>query len=282
MKAQIEAVALVIALFVVTVGMGLAFGGSGLGGPPMGGDPASGGAGVGRAAELVFRAEGVNSSDLYMVSSYASFPPAWRVPLQGFRAGLSKVEAGANGAPLVVPAGAVVTNSTGMATIRLPPGNYSVSMAGRGYSLDASISAHYNETISLDLFLSPSAEPVIYVRAVSPDAIGGLEPSSVLYALLGNGSAATARNVELLGYAPGGGGPPVTLIGTTVPRGNFTLFYFTQSHLVGINATVLGGYQGPFGRWIILSPSGSFSAFPTSEVRLIWFKPTCEVTYLAG
>ncbi len=289
MKSELEAVALILVLFGVTVFMGLEFGGSGLGGssPLAGGGPTPGKTGgIAGFPLFVFRAEGPDATDpssLLLTSSNANGPGSALVPLKGVRVTLTNVEARGFGGFSHLPADTLVSNASGLASTYILPGNYSVLITDGGFSATTMLSTHYNETTTLDFRLQPSSQGVSSVRVASPDSIATVEPSTTFYVLLANGPFKASESVELVGFAQA----PAIEGGFTYLTGGFTYLTTNSSVLylgpiVGVNATVLGLYQGTNGVWAALSPTGSYSAFPTSDLRLFQFLPTYEVSYGAS
>ena len=279
MKSELEAAGLIALLFVVTFALGIEFGGSGLA-AALGGFGPPGSAQPKTAATppplFVLRAEGVNPKDLYSSAFYKTVPADMMVPLVGLHAMLVSASRGPPTRFERTPSILMTTNGSGIASGFLPQGDYEVDISGSNFAVSTLVTLSDNTTSTLSLTLSPSARDVSAMKVASQDSVMGLEPTSRLYALLNYTSAPPDGFSELVGFEPVGSATPASGIVFYV---NSTVFGGAQ---VSLNATVLGSYRGTQGYWATLSPSGSYSTYPSVSVILFQYTPQVEVNYTAG
>jgi len=276
MKSQFQAATLILLLLLVTFALGIEFGGSGLSGA-LGnfGPPTGNGNGKQSVAvappKLVVKAQGVNPQDLYDSSSYENIPSNMLVPLVGLRVTLL-TQGSFSSQFRRLPALTLTTNSSGIASAEMLPGNYGVAIVGSTFTLETGVTLANNSTALLSVELLPAARPVSVLRIVSPDTVSGVESTSRLYALISNGSAPVTGLSELVGFVSSfsffaSGALPIngTLLGP----------------MVSLNATLLGSYPGSQGYWATLYPAGTYPAYPSMNVMLFQFQPVAEVNYTA-
>ena len=297
LKSRIEAGVLVVLLFVVTFALGFSFGETGLAGASgnLGGVTAVGKQTVGIIPPLfVFKAQGVDPADLYASSSFANIPKDMLVPLVGLHLTLLKLGRPTSAGFVRLPSLTLITNASGLASASEAPGNYEAVVLGSNYALDTPVTLTDNTTATLFFNLHPSAEAVSALRVVSSDSVSAVEPTTKFYALLNYTSPPSTGFSELVGFetaAPTNGTAQITLTNATGTLANGSspvklqppsiggLFFNPQ---VELNATLLGSYPGTEGYWAILSPYGSYSAYPTTGVLMFQFRPLYEVNYTAG
>lgn len=219
------------------------------------------------APTVIVVAKGVNPLYLYQTSTLTSIPSYLLVPLNGVRVTLQALNRADTPVHERVPPVAFKTNSSGVAAAVVPPGNYSVFISGPNLNLNTTTSLAANSTTTIRLELDPSAFSVASVRLVSPDSHSGVEPTTTMSLLLGGKATLRSGFAELVGYTSF---PP--LGGVVVVGGD---------QLV-VNATVVGSYLATQGYWAVLSPSGSYATYPTTNVVLFQFKPVLEVSSAAG
>ena len=285
-------------LFVVTFALGFTFGGTGLAGASgnLGGITAVGKQTVGITPPVfVFKAQGVDPADLYASSSFTNIPQDMLVPLVGLHLTLLKLGRPTSAGFVRLPSLTLITNASGLATASEAPGNYEAVVLGSNYAVDTPVTLTDNTTATLSFDLRPSAEAVSALRVVSFDSVSAVEPTTKFYALLNYTSPPSTGFSELVGFetvAPTNGTAQITLINATGTLANGSpspvklqppsigpVFFDPQ---VELNATLLGSYPGTEGYWAILSPYGSYSAYPTARVLMFQFKPLYEVNYTAG
>ena len=291
LKPELEGAALVALLFITAFALGVEFGGSGIAGAFGGGGTPSGSGGEGSAhfPKLVLHAQGVNPSDLYASGAYDVIPPRMFAPLMGVHA-----EFVATGAISPFYTGRVITitlitNSSGLAASNFPEGNYNVTISGPSYRVNTTVQLMLDTTTTLGFTLSPSAEDVTILKVVSPDTVAGVEPTSMLYALLNYSSPPTSGFSELAGFEPAS---PGTVIGVTYSAsGNSTSGQNPSQNATGpiyggapvlLNATLVGSYRGAQGYWAALAPLQVYPSYPLVDVKLFQFEPTIEVNYTVG
>ncbi|HUI24002.1 MAG TPA: hypothetical protein VLY82_06385 [Nitrososphaerales archaeon] len=262
---QLSAV-LVAILFVLSLAMGLGFGAVRPGGggvspisstAPPNGEPTP-------APRVIVMARGVDPSYLYESSSYPTIPSYMLVPLNGIRVALLDLNREGISVRARLPTVTLRTNASGMAYVVVAPGNYSVTISGPNFSLNTTLFLVLNSTTTIHLELDPSASSVKTMSVVSPDAVTSVEPGTKISALLETQSAPDAGFAELVGYGA-----------STVPDG-------TGVAQFAVNATVVGTYPGAQGYWAVLSPSGSYPAYPTSGLMLFQFTPSLQVDTSVG
>jgi hypothetical protein len=272
MKSELEATGLIILLLALTLALGLNFGGSAISGTSS--NPGShSNLGFLQTGEnrgpmyipprFVVRAEGINPVDLYASSIYSSVPSYMLVPLKGLRVTLTE-----QSNPGILNRErtrtlTLTTNSSGIATDFVSPGNYTVLITGTNFEVNATLSFAVNSTTTFNFNLHPSAKVVTVLRIVSPDSVSGVEPETKLYALLNTTSAPATGFAELVGFKTNYSG--------VENRG-----------LVVVNATLQGWYAGTQGLWVVLSPSTSDPTYPSMGILLFQYKPISEVNYTAG
>jgi len=266
MTPRLISAGLVAILFVLALAMGLGFGareGGGGGGssltstvPPVV-EPSSG-------PRVVVVAKGVAPSYLYESSSYSSIPPYMLVPLNGIRVALTDLSKGGISFRERAPTVTLRTNASGVAYVTLAPGNYSVTLSGPNFSLNTTLYLVVNSTTTVHLELNPSADTVQTIHVVSPDAVAGVEPGTKISALLGERSAPSMGFAELIGYG----------VSTSPDGAGVSQF--------AVNSTVIGFYPAAQGYLAVLSPSGSYPAYPTSALMLFQFVPVLEVNTSVG
>jgi hypothetical protein len=250
---------LLAVLFVLALAMGLALGAQGTGrggGSPLAftvpstGEPSS-------APRVVVVARGVSPSYIYDSSSYSTIPSYMLVPLNGVQVALQNLNRGGTSYRERGPAVNIRTNASGIAYAAVSPGNYSVTISGSNFSLNTTASFVVNSTTTIRLELDSSANAVRAIYVVSPDSATGVEPDTMISASLEKQSAPRAGFAELMGY-------------TSMPGG-------TGVAQLVVNATIIGSYLGMQGYWAVLSPSGSYLAYPTTGLMLFQFVPVLEV-----
>jgi hypothetical protein len=282
MKSGLEAVAIVVLTFLLSLSLGIAYGGSGL--------PGTSGNSVQKtpprsftisAPKFILRAEGVSPGDLYESSFYSTIPSSMMVPLSGLHVTLAQA-AGASSINRQRPRpSTLTTNSSGLLQVFIPPANYSVLVEGPNFLLGANFSISINETATLNLQLHPTAENVKRLSIVSPDTVNGVESGASMFALLNYSSNLSPGFAELVGarynytanqfvYVGGNSVEPVQVSATVL------------GPIVAVNATLLGLYPGSGGDWAVLSPIGSYAAYPSTGVLLFQYEPIYRVTYTAG
>jgi hypothetical protein len=280
LKPELEAVGLVTLLFIVTFALGIEFGGSGFAGASGGfGPPPTSGGGkqIAILPRLVLRAEGVNSSDLYVSGSYRAIPANMKVPLVGLHANLVLPERNFPSYFSRLPSFSLTTNSSGLASGLFPAGDYEVEISGSNFALGTIITLADNTTATLNFTLSPSADAVSVLKVVSQDSVTGLEPTSIIYALLNYTSAPSEGFSELVGFESFSGMSPTS--GGAINPNTTNPSPITP---ISLNATLLGYYRGIHGYWATLSPLGSNPDYPSVGVMLFQYTPILEVNYTAG
>ena len=286
MRSEFQAAALVLLLIVFAFALGVEFGGAGLNGASGAFGPPSGNGKQTTTAtappEFVVKAVGINPQDLYMSASFGSIPPSMLVPLSGVRVTLTTQ--GTTPIPFRrLPSFTLTTNKSGVASASLLPGNYQVQAVGTTFTLNTGLTLTNNSTAVLNIELRPTHQAVATVRVVSPDTISGVESASRIYALISNATAPPPGLSELVGAESGFTIEPSSnssCIGSSVCLQSG--FNATVGHLVSVNATLLGSYQGTQGYWADLEPVGTYAAFPAVGVTLFQFEPIAEVIYTAG
>jgi hypothetical protein len=153
----------------------------------------------------------------------------------------------------------VVTNSSGMGEISVPPGNFSVTARGPNFSFGELLPFKQNQITSLTLEVTPTFGDVVSVYVQNPDTISGVEPTGTIYAeVAGNVSYALQTPTQLVGDEQG----PIV----------------SQTSL---DVTVLGYYRSPQGTLVVLRPSGPYSALPFSGISLVQYKTNSTVKLIA-
>jgi len=266
-------------LLLVTLALGIEFGGSGLAG-------ASGGFGTPSPIskqtkqnsqlvlpEFVVRAQGVNPKDLYASGSFKSVPDNMTVPLVGLHITLLSQE---ESSLLLrrIPTITLTTNASGIAATFLVPGDYDVQIAGSTFGAYTTVTMIGNITATLNVQLQPSGVPVGVIRLVSPDSVSGVEPSSKFFALIDNATAPAPGFAELVGFGP----ESSSLV---EPGSGNPSYVNVAGPLISLNSTLQGTYPGTEGYWAALSPTAPYSAYPTQGVMLFQFEPLVEVNYTA-
>lgn len=276
MKPELEAVGLVILLFIVTFALGIEFGGSGLAGTSGGFGPLpptnNGGKQIAILPKLVLRAEGVNLSDLYASGSYRVIPANMKLPLVGLHAIFVSPERNYPSYFSRLPSYSLTTNSSGLASGFFPAGDYEAEISGLNFALSTNITLVENTTATLNFTLSPSGNAVSVLKVVSQDSVTGLEPTSIIYALLNYTSVPSEGFSELVGLESPTSGVAIKS-NTTNP---------SPITLISLNATLLGYYRGIQGYWATLSPLGPYLDYPSVGVMLFQYTPILEVNYTAG
>lgn len=286
MKPQLEAAGVIALLLLMSVALGIEFGGSGLAGALGGLGPPGGSAPNKSSATppplFVLRAEGINPSDLYASGFYKVVPAQMMVPLVGLHVTVVSAEEGTPTHFSRFPAATLITNSSGLTSRALLQGEYEIEISGSAFAVSTVVTMTDNTTTSLNFILSPSAKAVSALRVISQDTSLGLEPTSRMYALLNYTTAPSQGFCELVGLEP-----PLRIYpwrpyppnpGLVVDL-NVTAYGWTQTSL---NATVVGSYPGTQGYWATLTPLGNSSVYPTVADMLFHFTPTVLVNYTAG
>ena len=267
---------MIVFLLLVASAMGIEFGGTGLNG-------ASGGLGsqtqtgkqvvITAPPRLVVEAVGINPLDLYASSSLTPVPSFMFVPLVGVHITLST-----QGGPLSpfrrLPAVSLTTNSSGMASTTVLPGDYEAVAVGTTFNLGTVLTLKDNTTTVLSIKLQPTHQAVTAVKVVSPDTIAAAEPTSHVYALLDSAAAPSTGFSILMGLESN-----INLPSCSARTCSFDI---TEAQMVSMNATLEGSYLGPQGSWAILEPMGTYTAYPVNNVVLFQIVPLAEVIYTAG
>ena len=217
----------------------------------------------GNPPTILVEAEGISPHFLYESALYPSVPPFMLVPLAGLRIVLEQVSERLSSNQVYGPAHTLFTNSSGIAEALADQGNYSVQVETRYTQLNTTISCYDNTTTILNIRLLPSSTKVDSLRIVSPDSVTGLEPTTRLYAILANETIPNGGFAELVGFH------------TTFPG-------VANGTSVAVNSTILGSYSNSLESFVVLSPSGPYSTFPTVGMVLFQFRPVSEVNYTAG
>ncbi|HYA56459.1 MAG TPA: hypothetical protein VED22_06645 [Nitrososphaerales archaeon] len=266
MRQRLRSLTLIAVLFAVSLALGLVFGGGGLAGTAS--NPglfqlfASKGP-SGNPPTVVVQAEGISPHFLYESSFYPSVPSSMLVPLAGLRIVLKQVSAHAASSQVYGPARILLTNSSGAVEALADQGNYSVQVETNYVQLNTTISCYDNTTTILSIRLLPSPTKIDSLRIVSQDSVVGLEPTTRLYALLANETIPSTGFAELVGFQ------------STYPE-------VTSGATVAVNSTILGSYSNSLESFVVLSPSGPYSTFPTLGIVLFQFRPVYGVNYTAG
>jgi len=266
MKQRLRSLGLIAVLFAVSLALGLVFGAGGLAGSAS--NPGlfqlfanKGPSGV--PPTIVVKAEGISPRYLYESSLYPSIPSFMLVPLGGLRVALKLVSAPLGSTQLFGPALTLFTNSSGAVETLANQGNYSVQVETRYAQLNTTISCYDNTTTILDIRLLPSPTKVASLTVTSQDSSAGLEPTTRLYALLENGTSNSGGFAELVGFQ------------SSFPG-------VVNETTVAVNSTILGSYSTFLDSTVVLSPTGTYSAFPTVGMVLFQYRTACEVNYTAG
>lgn len=267
MRQRLRSLGLITVLFAVSLALGLTFGGGGLAGS----SPSNPGlsqllGNKGHSANpptIVVKAEGISPRYLYDSYLYPTIPSYMFVPLVGLRVALEQVSAPPGSNQAYGPTRTFFTNSSGIVEALADPGNYSVQAKTQYMQLNTTISCYDNTTTVLSIGLLPSPTKVDSLRIVSQDSVTGLEPTTKLYALLGNGTISRSGFAELVGFQ-------------SVYPG------LANRTSVAINSTVLGRYSTSNETLVILSPSGPYSFYPSVGIVLFQYRPVYEVNYAAG
>lgn len=265
MKQRLRSLGLIALLFVVSLALGLIFGGGGLAGSPSNPGLSQLLASKGPSANppvIVVKAEGISPRYLYESYYYSSIPSYMLVPLVGLRVSLEQVS-GPLASEAYGPVRILYTNSSGIVVALANQGNYSVQAETRFVQLNTTISCFDNTTTILNIGLLTSPAKVDSLRIISQDSVTGLEPTTKLYALLANGTIPNSGFAELVGYQ------------STYPGE-------TNETSVAVNSTILGWYSTFPGTLVILSPSGPYSSYPSVGIILFQYRPVYEVNYIAG
>ncbi len=272
MKPRTQTAGLVAILFTLTVAMGLSFGGPGTGGgaSDVRSSTISPSPSPSTAPKVIVVAHGINPQYLYQSSFYGSIPGYMLQPMVGVRVALTSLDRETISFRQRLPALVLRTNLSGIAVGFVAPGNYSVSMSGPNMNISTDLFFRVNSTTTLGLSLLPSSYPVDSLHLVSPDTTGSLEPTARVSVLLSNQSAPAFGFAELLGFGSNLGPD------NTNPGG-----YYVAFNQIAFNATVLGSYPEGKGYWAVLSPTGSYEAYPTLAVVLFQFRPVLEVNSTA-
>jgi len=266
MKQRLRSLGLIAVLFAVSLALGLVFGAGGLAGSAS--NPglfqlfASKGP-AGNPPTILVRAEGISPRYLYESSQYPSTPSFMLVPLGGLRIALKLVSAPVGSNQLLGPALTLFTNTSGAVESLADEGNYSVQVGTRYAQLNTTISCYDNTTTILNIRLLPSPTKVDSLTVASQDSSAGLEPTTTLYALLPNGTTDSRGFAELVGFQS----PYPGVVNETT---------------VAVNSTILGSYSNSIDSTVVLSPTGTYSAFPTVGMVLFQYRTAYEVSYTAG
>lgn len=266
MKQRLRSLGLVAVLFGVSLALGLVFGGGGLAGSPSNPGlsqlfankrPSS------NPPVIVVKAEGIGPRYLYESALYSSVPAFMLVPLVGLRISLEQVSSLLSSNEVGGPPRIFYTNSSGTVVALADEGNYSVQMETPYAQLNTTVSCYDNTTTILNIRLLPSPTKVDSLRIVSQDSVTRLEPTTKLYALLANSSVPNSGFAEVVGFQSN---YPGVANGTSV----------------AVNSTVLGWYSTSLETLVVLSPSGSYSSYPSVGMILFQYRPVYEVNYTAG
>ncbi len=264
MKAGFEAAGLIALLFVVTLALGLGFGGTGLAGTlsnPGISQVLAGRGGSVNPPTLIIRAEGINPAYLYDSASFLTVPTFMLVPLRDLQIALVQESQPLARNPLHPEIRVVFTNSSGMAEAIVSPGNYTVSVKGSIFAFNTTLTFRSNSTTTLDFRLLPQPTKLSSINVVSPDSISGIESASELYATVAGGTRPTQGFAEIVGLQSSNAGAGGQL---------------------EVNGTVVGTHPGGGETWVAISPSGAFIPYPTYGLFLFQYRPSAQVTYTAG
>jgi len=266
LKQRFRSLGLIAVLFAVSLALGLVFVGGGLAGSASNPGLFQLFANRGPSANppvIVVKAEGISPRYLYDSYRYPRIPSYMLVPLAGLRVALEQTSSSLSSSQVSSSTLILYTNSSGVAETLAYQGNYSVQAETRYVQLNTTISCYDNATTVLNIGLLPSPTKVDSLRVVSQDSVAGLEPTSRLYALLGNGTIPVGGFAELVGFQ------------STYPG-------VTNGTSVVVNSTILGSYSTSLETLVILSPLGPYSSLPTVGMVLFQYRPVYEVNYTAG
>jgi hypothetical protein len=284
MKRPTVAAVLLVALMVSTAGLGVVLSaGGGIGGDSRKGPPqanvATPNPSLGPfllvSAVMIenFSASGsgilVNytstGTDAFSVNTTSPVPPASlnpsvRVPLQGVDIvvqGLSFEGGGVRGRG-EVHSYSVITNSSGMGEIYVPPGNFSVTALGPNFSFAENLPFRQNSVTSLSIEVIPMVREVQSLMVQNQDTLSGIEATGTIYAqLTGNASLSTQIPSELVGYTRAG----------------------ATSTSIGV--TIEGSYSDPKGTLVAMKPSGASPVIPATQVAILQYKTESTVSLIA-
>ncbi|MDG6985332.1 MAG: hypothetical protein JRM73_01115 [Nitrososphaerota archaeon] len=279
MSTRVTSALLIAVILMTTVAMGLTFDAGGLGGGGSAGGVAksqSSESSTGNVPHLLVKA--------YSSAGNGSFPTTgaqnqpFLSPLTGLRFTLTATEVSLSrlGRPLTYFA---FTNSSGEAEIAVAAGNYSIQATSAKFNLTRAISFTGHLTTELDLVVSPVYTGVTSLTVVNADQTSQVEASSTIYVQVPGSffynrySLYQITGVGPVTYVESSGGCFAGICETGIA---------TISRVVTINATVTGHYGAPGGTIVVMAPSGAYSQFPVSDIRMLQYVANSTVRYLVS
>ena len=273
MSSRLTAALLLIIFVIATVAMGLTFDATGLGGVGAGGFGGGGKSSTlnGKFPHLLVEAFSVPGGELTFTSSPGS-NDSRREPMTNLLFTLTATEVALSrlGRPLTYYA---FTNASGLGTIAVAAGNYSIEAATSQFNLTRPVSFRGNLTTELVLVVTPVLTDVVSLTVVNPDQAFALQPGGLVYAEVPGAFNYDRYSLyQIIGQSQwvltqSGGTSGITVVSLQVIR---------------INATVVGFYGSPGGTTVVLSPSGSFGAIPAGAVRMLQYVANSTVRFIGG
>jgi hypothetical protein len=274
MKPRLVTAVLLSLLVVGASVLGLTLSGSGnssgsSNGGQSGQNTTSSGKGSGVAATLVVRAQGIGQQFLYSAGTLGQTFSNMFVPLKGLPVTITReVPAEVSNRDRPRPQN-FKTNSSGIAEIKEPAGDYSILIVGQSFTLNTTLVLRANLTATLEMQLIPSFATVNSLQVVGRDSSSALEPTSTIYVNVDSGVKAAQNGYFVLvgqvvmnALVPSG--PVVRILG-----------------YADVNATATGRYDSSGGSWVVLAPLGAYEAYPNANVLLVQYVPTYMVSYRA-
>lgn len=262
-------------LLIMSLLLGLVFGGAGLGSTPGG----TGGQ-VSSAAPnpptvtspyLLAIAESTEFSSGNATPTAGSSSQFTTVPLAGLGLSLTEVGVGNKfnrGRPTSFR---VVTNSSGEVFASVSEGNFTVTALGTGFNFTKTVEFQADVTTVLRLDITPVESGASPVVVINQDTVSTLEPSSVIYAKFAeNFTFPVNSTIQLSGWTS-------TVSGET----GAGLLYLRSTQRVEVLCTVIGEYEGAGGTWVAMQPSAPYQPIPALGVVFTSYQANSTVSYLA-
>ena len=273
LRSRLTTALLLFILVVTTVAMGLAFDSGGRDGQGGGGGGNGGSNSTfnGHVPHLLVKAYAAAQSAPSPVS-YNEENVSQLTPIMGLKFTLTATDVGRSrlGRPLTYYA---FTNASGLGTIAVAAGNYSIEAATSQFNLTRPVSFRGNLTTELVLVVTPVLTDVVSLTVVNPDQAFALQPGGLIYAEVPGAFNYDRYSLyQIIGQSQwvltqSGGTSGITVVSLQVIR---------------INATVVGFYGSPGGTTVVLSPSGSFGAIPAGAVRMLQYVANSTVRFIGG
>jgi hypothetical protein len=258
LKPRLTTTFLVFVIIAMTIAMGFVFDSGGLG---------AGGAGD-RAAGEQSSSSLTGAPPRLLVKAYEAQRPLSSAqtsggnmtvlsPIAGLEFTLVATEVGISrlGRPLTYY---VFTNSSGMGTISVTAGNYSIEATTAQFNLTRPVGFTGNATTEVELVVLPVLTNITALSLVSPDQSYGLEPGGLMYVEVPGALNYSGQGVfAVLGTPLAGSGEDVTSVSAAFVQ------YF--------NATLLGAYPAPGGTMLVLTPTGPYGDVPAGRLELLQY-----------